>query len=41
MIVARSVYSSAAIEAEHDRLGYTLGWRFLMCSEDRLRVQNY
>jgi hypothetical protein len=25
-----------AIEAEHCRLGYTLGWRFLMCPEARL-----
>jgi hypothetical protein len=29
--------TSAAITAEHDRLGMKLGWRFLMCSEARLK----
>ena len=29
--------TSAAITAEHDRLGMKLGWRFLMCCEARLK----
>lgn len=32
-----SVLSAEAIANEHDRLGMTLGWRFLMCPEARLR----
>jgi hypothetical protein len=36
-VSGRPVMNADQIDAEHDRLGMNLGWRFLMCPEARLK----